>query len=635
MKALHLGRLAGLATVLCGVAAGEVMRIEIRAREEMGPYERILGRVYFAVDPRMKVNQAIADIALAPANAAGRVEFSSDLMMVRPKAPGKARGAVFLEVVNRGGPQSLYLISGATGGDAAPEHWDFGDRFLLEQGFTVAFLGWQFDVPEGHGLRFRAPSAAVSGVVRQSHVEIAGGLRRNTFSLAYCASDPEEEAARLTFRSKIGEPGKILDRQDWRFSQKGCAVTLDSGFQTGLYEAVYHARGSPVAGLGMAAIRDFATYLKYGGKTAVLREDPRSLERLIGYGYSQSARFLRQFVRDGFNQDERGRQVFDGLLISSAGAGGGSFNHRFAMPGEAGNSVLSILRPVDLPPFTDDELLAKAAAAHVVPRIFYTFSSTEYWARAGSLTHTTPDGKTDVPLGARSRLYFLSGTAHASGPFPPVRAGRKQLLNFAEQGWVTRALLLDLDSWIQSGEEPPASRYPTLKNGELVARESVHFPRSPAITFPEYMPPVWRMDYGPEFLTKGIIANEPPVLGEPFTVLVPQVDADGNDLGGVRLPEVAAPLGTFTGWNVQFPELAGLRYLDGLIGSFAAFPRTRSPNDASAEARLSIRERYASRQDYLDRVQQAAQALVRQHLLLPGDMAAVLRRAAAMWDALT
>jgi hypothetical protein len=206
--------------------------------------------------------------------------------------------------------------------------------------------------------------------------------------------------------------------------------------------------------------------------------------------------------------------------------------------------------------------------------------------------------------------------------------------NFAEQRWVTRALLLDLDAWITTGKEPPASRYPTLAQKDLSPREAVRFPHSPAITLPDYMPQVWRMDYGPEFLTKGIITREPPALGDPYAVLVPQVDADGNDLGGVRLPEVAVPLGTFTGWNVQLPQMASLHYLSGLIGSFEPFPQTRPDRERSGDARKSIAGRYAGRQQYLDRVRAAAEELVRQRFLLEADVPAVLRRAAEMWDVL-
>jgi len=611
-------RVACLAALFCGAAAAELERIEIRGKDAIGPYERISGRAYFTVDPKAAVNRPIADIALAPKNAAGKVEFSSDLLVLRPPA-GKSRGAVFLEVVNRGGPQSLGIM---------------GDQFALDQGFTVAFLGWQFDVPPGNGLALEAPTAPITGLVRQSYVEEGGGRHYTGFRLAYCAADREDQDARLTFRAAIEAPAQIVPREQWHFEHDGCAVTLNGGFDTGLYEAIYHAKNPAIAGLGLAAIRDFASYLKFGPKGAPLREDPASVQRVIGYGYSQSGRFLRQFVRDGFNEDEQGRAAFDGLMISSAGAGGGSFNHRFAMPGEAGNSVLSILRPVDLPPFTDDGLLAKAKAAHVIPLIFYTFTSTEYWARAGSLTHTSSDARTDVPLNPRSRLYFLAGTPHASGPFPPSRMSGAELqyANFAQQRWIDRALLLDLDAWVASGKDPPPSRYPTLARKELVPRAAVQFPKSLAIAFPEYMPQVWRMDYGPEFLTKGIIANEPPVLGEPYPILVPQVDADGNDLGGIRPPEVAAPLGTFTGWNIQLPQLAGLHYLSGLIGSFEAFPKTMDDQQRSHDARRSIADRYAGRQDYMDHVRQAAQQLTRERFMLPDDVEAAVRKAGEMWD---
>jgi hypothetical protein len=422
------------------------------------------------------------------------------------------------------------------------------------------------------------------------------------------------------------------------FAPGGCAVIVPAGFKPGLYEAVYEAEGSPVAGLGLAAIRDFASYLKFGaGGVDTLRERPSLLRRVVGFGYSQSGRLLREFVRDGFNQDERGRAAFDGLMIASAGAGGGSFNHRFAMPGQAGNSVLSILRPVDLPPFTDTGLLARARVDGVVPRIFYTFSSTEYWARAGSLTHTTEDGTADLPPDPSSRLYFLAGTPHASGPLPPLRETGSQAwrhdLNFADQRWVLRALLLDLDDWIRAGTAPPPSRYPTIARGELVPRSGVTFPHAPAMPFAEYMPGVWRMDYGAGFADSRVITREPPGLGAPYTVLVPQVNADGNDMGGIPLPEIAVPLGTHTGWNVTVPPLPGLRYLAGLVGAFVPFAKTREARVDSGDARLSLAERYAGKDTYLTQVERAARTLVGQRFLLADDVVAVRERAAAAWDA--
>ena len=625
---------AALALLLAHTAAAAVVRIDIVRRDDAGTHEAIVARVHYEVDPTLPANRTIADLALAPRNTAGQVEFAGDLLLFRPKGTASARGTVFLEVVNRGRDQALGLMSAARQSSLAPERWNLGDRFLLTQGFTVAFLGWQFDVEPGDGLRLDVPSAPVTGVVRASAITVGPTGPGGVIGLAYCAAEPSQSDSTLTFRTELMATPQVIPRPTWEFSPDGCSVRRAAGFEPGLNEVVYRATGSPLAGLGLAAVRDFASYLKHGASITTLRENPALMRRVIGFGYSQSGRFLREFVRDGFNQDEGGRAVFDGLMIASAGAGGGSFNHRFASPGQAGNSVLSIFRPVDLPPFTDDGLLARARSAAVVPRIFYTFSSTEYWARAGSLTHTNEEGTADAPLAPTSRLYFLSGTPHAAGPLPLARQQTRYALNFAEQRWVLRALLDDLDRWITSGTEPPPSRYPTLAHRELVPRQAVRFPMIPSLPFPDYMPGVWRMDYGSDYATQRVITNEPPTLGAPYPVLVPQVNADGNDEGGVALPEVAVPLGTHTGWNVSTFPLSGLRYLAGLVGSFEPFPLTRADRERSRDARRSIDERYAGRDDYLQRVRRAAADLVRQRFLLPADVESVVMRAGQTWDAL-
>lgn len=622
-----------LLLVLADTARAEVVRVEVRRRDDWGTHERVIGRVYFAIDPMAPANRAIADIEHAPRNAAGQVEFSSDLLFFRPKDASRARGTAFLEVVNRGRDQSLAILSGAQQRNLSPESWNLGDGFLLEQGFAVAFLGWQFDVRPLQGLTFTAPTAPVDGLVRDAHIELArpGGVE---VPLTYCVADAGRSSATISFRSRMDGTPRPIPQEGWQLATDGCSIRVASSLGTGVYEAVYRAHGSPVAGLGLAAIRDFASYLKYAPDPSPLRETPAALRRVIGYGYSQSGRFLREFVRDGFNADERGRAAFDALMVSSAGAGGGSFNHRFAMPGQAGNSVLSVLRPVDLPPFEDEGLLANARAARVTPKIFYTFSSTEYWARAGSLTHTD-DGVADTPLAATSRLYFLTGTPHSSGglPLSNAQGQYRQFVNFAQQRWVTRALLLELDAWTRGDHEPPPSQYPMISKGELVPLEKVRFPTVPSFPFTTYMPRVWRMDYGPQYSATRVISIEPPKTGEPYRVLVPQVNADGNDLGGIRLPEVAVPLGTYTGWNVTQPQLSDLRYLSGLVGGFEPFAQTKERRLASGDSRLSIAERYDGRQDYLNKVRRAANDLVRQRFLRADDVPAVLQSAERIWSA--
>ena len=634
MRRTRLLLLSLLLVLTCQAAFAEVVRVEIRRHDDAGTHERLIGRVYFRVDPALPANRGIADIGFAPKNKDGKVEFPSDLLFFAPKDARQTRGTVFLEVVNRGRDQALGLMSGARQRDLSPESWNLGDRFLLEQGFTVAFLGWQFNVHPAEGLTFQTPTADVEGVVRETYIQAAAGATVTDFGLGYCALPARQDDARLTFRTRMDQEPQTLARSFWDLAPDGCSVRLHGELKAGLYEAIYHAKGSPVAGLGLAAMRDFAAYLKHGPGSSPLRDNAAGLRRVIGYGYSQSGRFLREFVRDGFNADERGRIAFDGLMIASAGAGGGSFNHRFAMPGEAGNSVLSILRPVDLPPFTDDGLLAKARAARVVPKIFYTFSSTEYWARAGSLTHTTEDGLKDVPLSSTSRLYFLAGTPHSGGPLPPSKGQFRQYANFAQQRWVQRALLLDLDAWVRGETAPPPSRYPTIAAGELVPMDTVDFPRAPSMPFASYMPQVWRMDYGPTFNSRRIISNEPPRLGAPYRVLVPQVNADGNDRSGIRLLEIAVPLGTYSGWNVALPQLSDLQYLGGLIGSFDPFPLTREDRQRTGDSRQSIGERYTVRDEYIGQVRRAAQDLVHQRFMLAADVPAAVQRAQDMWDAI-
>ena len=622
-----------LALVLPAVAAAEVVKVDVLRRDDAGTHERVIARVHYAVDPKLPVNQAIADIAFAPKNGDGKVEFDGDLLLFLPKSAESARGTVFLEIVNRGRDQALGLMSAARQRDLSPENWSLGDGFLLKQGFTVAFLGWQFDVDKGDGLALRVPTAPVSGLVRVTDIKTGAAPGPTGSRLAYCAADPTQADATVTFRNAIAAAPRLLPRDSWQLTRDGCIVRWPNGSEAGVNELIYRATGSPVAGLGLAAARDFASYLKNGASGATLRENPALMKRVIGFGYSQSGRFLREFVRDGFNQDERGRAAFDGLMIASAGAGGGSFNHRFAMPGQAGNSVLSIFRPVDLPPFTDDGLLAKATSSSTVPRIFYTFSSTEYWARAGSLTQTNELGTADVPFASTSRLYFLTGTPHASGSLPPSPQGTRYPLNFADQRWVLRALLIDLDRWLVAGTQPPPSRYPTLARRQLVPRDKVRFPKIQTLPFADYMPGVWHMDYGSDYPSSRVISKEPPALGAPYPVLVPQVNEDGNDEGGIAMPEVAVPLGTHTGWNVSTFPLSGLRYLAGLVGSFDPFPRTRTDRERSGDSRRSIEERYIGREDYVLRVKRAAADLVRDRLLLQEDIDGVLERAYRSWDA--
>jgi hypothetical protein len=618
----------------------EVTRVEVtsvkpwlagRPFGKAGPYEILQGRIHFAVDPASPANSRITDIALAPRNASGRVEFSSDFVILRPRDPARSRGSVLFEIPNRGVTQANGMFFTTARGSAFNlmnlDATSLADAFLFEQGFTAAWLGWQFDLPEG-AIRLEAPAAPVNSIVRESIIVGSAGthyVRLNGVG-SYCAADTPQPAAQLTVRDRFDEAPRPIPHASWQLADS-CAVIYRDGFDPGrIYELTYEGAHPPLAGLGEAAVRDFASWLKFGSVPAA--------PRVIAYGYSQSARFLRDFLYRGFNADERGRKAFDAMFIASAGAGRGSFDHRYAMPGEAGNSVLSNLRPVDLFPFTDDGLLRAAEESHTLPKIFYTFSSTEYWARAGSLTYTTVDARRELPFNADSRLYFFAGTPHAFGPFPPIRESYSNLVNFASSGREFRALLLDLDDWAARNTKPPDSAYPHL-GPDLVARERVTFPKIPGAEFPGWMPRNWPMDYGPDFASKGIISIDPPKLGAPYPILVPQTNRDGIDAGGILIPEVAVPLGTFTGWNYLIPVHPNLDYLGGLVGSFIPLSLTATDRKAAGDTRLSIAERYAGREGYLDKIRAAAKGLVSRRLLRAEDVPAVVAESAAHWDYLT
>jgi hypothetical protein len=635
-----------------------------RSFGDVGPYEKLQGRITFAVDPRENANVRIADLASAPRDAAGLVEFTSDFVVLRPVSAGKARPSVVLEVLNRG--HSLIngvFFSAAQDAPFKVEALDkskLNDSFVFDHGFTLAWVGWQFNL-SAPAIRLDAPKSSARGIVREAFTpddkDAASGVD-TLDERSYCAADVVQKQATLKFKGSFDGPLETVPRSAWRFArvQNGtvtpdpCSIYLPGGFTKGqMYEVVYEGVPPPVAGLGLAAVRDFVSYLKYGGPTSALVEPARKRPHVIGYGYSQSARFLRQYLYQGFTADEKARKTFDGLFIASAGAGRGSFNHRYAMPGEAGNSVMADLRPVDLFPFTDDDevdplsgrrdgLLDAAKRSGTLPRIVYTFSSSEYWARAGSLTYTTVDASRELPIDDDARLYFFAGTPHAHGPFPPDHGAPGEppyanFVNFASSKWGFRVLLIDLDDWVATGRLPPPSAYPHFPT-ELVALDDVRFPNIPGIAFPTAMPRTWRMDFGDAFASRGVIDIDPPKLGPAYEVRVPQVDDDGNDEGGVSLPFLAAPLGTFTGWNHEAVGLDSFGYLAGLIGGFEPFAVTKAIRLERGDPRLSIEERYHDRDGYLAKVRNAEAALIERRLLLPEDLQEVDAESVRVFDAL-
>jgi len=635
----------------------KVTRIEITSRTDVangkefglaGAYEKLAGKVYFAVDPNDPHNKAIVDVDKAPRNAQGLVEFSSDLYILRPKDLNRGNGSALVEIANRGGrAMARYFNRGRGVADG-----EIGDGFLMRQGFTLVWVGWEFDVADG--LKLYAPIAtdngkAITGWVRSDFVftsKVFDTTLGHRGTNAQPAIDMDSADYKLTVRDTVLSERRLIPRSDWQFGRlmDGKVVadptflTLKGGFEPGkIYEVVYRAQNPTVVGLGLAAVRDLMSHFKYAPNEVV------TVNRALGFGISQSGRFLRHFLYQGFNADERDRQVFDGIHAHVAGGGRGSFNHRFAEASRDASPFATFFFPTDIFPFTDldqtdpetgetDGLLTITAKQKVLPKIFYTFSSYEYWGRAASLISTSIDGKSDAPMMDNVRIYYFPGGQHGTGQFPPVRNQAQNLITPVDYSWAMRALLLALDAWAKDGAQPPASQYAKLADGTLASPANVNFPKIPNMKFPLTVHEAWRTDYGPLFKSKGLVANEPPRIGKAFPVMVPQVDADGIDRGGVRLPEVTVPLATFTGWNPRDTQTGAPDQLVDFTGSYIPFPKTKAERQRTGDPRLSIEERYADREQYLGKITEAALKLVKGGYLLPEDLPGVIERAAQHWD---
>jgi Alpha/beta hydrolase domain len=299
--------------------------------------------------------------------------------------------------------------------------------------------------------------------------------------------------------------------------------------------------------------------------------------------------------------------------------------------------------PTDIFPFTDleqsdpetklsDGILNRTTKENVTPKVFYTNSSYEYYGRAASLIHTTLDGTQDASLAKDTRIYLLAGGQHGPAAFPPSQQKAQQMANPNNFRWSLRALLLALNRWVADGKEPPPSRYPQLADQSLTPLTDLKFPKIPGVRLPERIQTAYRLDFGPSFRSQGIVSLEPPKVGKPFPTLVPQVDSDGNETAGIRLPEIQVPLATYAGWNLRAPELGAVDELLSMVGSFIPFARTKAERLKLRDPRASIEERYQNRQEYLERVKVAAQGLVREGYLLEADIGSIVTGAGDKWD---
>ncbi|MBY0496435.1 MAG: hypothetical protein K2Y23_19685 [Cyanobacteria bacterium] len=657
-------RLAALLIIgaICSTAAeAGVTRLQIDRREVIlngkpfgaaGPYEKLSGKVHFALDPALPQNRGIVDLNLAPKNARGLVEFTADFYLLKPVDASKGNGRLFYEAGNRGTKRILPVFQDAANAADPATAQEFGNGALMQQGFTLLWMGWQWDVPEGR-MRMEIPiatnnGAPITGWVRGNFIPGANAtsaLIADRGHQPYPVVDPASAEHRLLVRTLPTDAPREIARETWRFSGPG-SITLDRGFEPGLiYDVVYRARDPRVIGAGLSGTRDLVSFFKHA--TAAQGNPMPGITTAIGWGVSQTGRFLRHFVYEGFNEDERGRRVFDGVIDQVGGAGRGSFNHRFGQQSRDQLQHFNILYPVDMFPFTDadqldpetgvtDGLLARAAKSNTVPKFFHVLTDSEYFNRAGSLIHTDVNGMRDVPPPATSRIYFIASAPHIVGAFPPAPfadpdfAGRADM-NTLVYTPVIRALFRSLDRWIADGIEPPASRYPLLVEGTLTAIDKSGWPAIPGYSRPQNPMTTYRLDFGPEW-PKGIVTKEPPGIGKAFVGRVPAVDEAGNDRAGIRLPEIAVPLATHTGWNYRRANIGAADRLASEIGSYLPLPRTRADREKTGDSRKSIAERYASLDDYIGKISLASLALVKDGFLLPEDVPAVIERARAHYE---
>lgn len=659
-------RLLVLFSVLCGTASidAAVTRFEITGRTpvadgqpfgDIGPYERITGRVYYHVDPLAAANRMIVDLALAPRTADGQVEFWAELDLLTPRDAAKSNGAILYDVNNRGNKLALRMFNDG-GGNDPKDAADFGHGFLMRHGFTVVWSGWDGELlPGGDRLRLAAPkatseSAPITGPVR-CEVIVDAPTTRTVINWANHGSyRPTERGlaeATLTVRERPGDARVPLPRDQWTLHVSEVSsdiptqlpkmeLDIPSGLKPGwIYEIIYEAQDPLVMGAGFLAVRDLIAAFKEGSGDGnpLLRDGQVFLTRAHGFGVSQSGRFLREFLYWGCNADEQGRKVFDGMIPHVAGGGLGSFNHRFAQPTRHSNQHDHHDYPPDRFPFAyedqidplsdeQDGILCRCRERNVMPVVLHTQSSAEYWTRAGSLPHTDPLGTKDANPPDNVRFYAFGGTQHGPSGYPPQKGNGQTLANPGDYRPFLRALLLALDSHCRDGAPLPPSVVPRIADGTLVdwRQSSTGFPDIPGVKYPEVIhEPLW-LFRGPRWHTERIIDVQPPRALGSYRVLAPKCDADGNDVGCLLPPEVAVPVATYTGWNLRREDVGATNELVSLTGSYIPFPVTDADQQSSGDPRRSVQSRYGTHAEYVARFLAECQRLQTAGYLLAEDV---------------
>ena len=660
---LEINRRAPIA--LDAPAAGALI-----GQEDGIAYELIEGRIRFGFDPANAANAGIIDLSLAPRNSEGLVEATADFTALQPIAPEARRGTAVIEAPNRGrrlALKSFQRVQQSFLADAIldpDDPTDWGDAFLMKRGLTILWVGWQADAPTFPGAqRLEVPrtskptneQGAVRGLARSDWVLDTPSKRLPLAVLdhkAHLAISPEAPDHYLTRRSGREAERELVERTSWRFTESRDAIENTAGdFEAGwIYELVYLSESPPIMGLGFAAYRDFATFVKSDP------DCPFSVERTIALGVSQSGRFLRDFLYQGFNTDEAEHVAFDGMMVLIGGAGRGGFNHRFSHPGRVSNPYANFFYPGDDFPFTGVDLprpdkglnrkappsntshdsraglFDRAIASGSLPKIFQINTGYEYWGRAASLIHMTPDGTEDVSPHPSERLFHVASAPHYSLPFPP--APRSEVLpglfigSSVDTSFIQRALLERLLAWVERDIDPPPSIIPTIKANTLVPPASLKYPIS-FLKKPRSPHVAYRMNYGPDWAS-GII-SQPPSVGAPYGIRVPSIDAFGSERSGIRPLELQVPIGTYTPWALRYGTPGGADEMTGYIGSFLPLAKSQASKHAGDE-RPDVATLYPDLDTYETRLTNAIDDMTEAGWLLPEDRRHVFEAGAARWE---
>jgi hypothetical protein len=628
-----------------------------------GPYESLRGTASFGLVPSHPLNQGITDLGLAPRDAAGLVRFSADIRILRPAEPARSNRVLLLDVVNRGNPIAVRSTEPRPAARGASDEDATG--WPMRRGYTLVSCGWQHDVPRGSG-RFgiAVPEALEDGqpVTGQVTVYQQFDAPTQVFPLVYGEHvgypvlDVAEQTATLTERDYPQGPPRIVPRRRWSFARIEAGkpvpdrahVYFSEGFAPGkIYEVVYIARGAPLTGVGLAATRDLVSFLRFA---SARNANPCAgqLDHALAFGASQTGRFLRQMLHQGFCEDEQGRLVLDGILSLIGGPIRGEANLRFGQP-----AISSTNSPGFQFPFTDvtqtdpvtgqTDGLQRILKTHgLAPKVMYINSSAEYTNQNAALIHLSADGSADALVPDNVRIYHFAGTQHGGGSLPLSNAmfgGQTGYYNnTVDYRPLLRAALTNLHTWVTHDLPPPPSRYPRLGDGTLVDGETFrsHMTRLPGPGFPvRRLYPTAHLYYGPRLVSDGHVTRLPPEVGPAYRELMPAVDDDGNVVAGVRHPDIEAPLATYTGWNPRHPAIGGEDLTVLLNGATIPFARTAADRAALGDTRPSIAERWTSAAEYLDRVRAAAKALAADGYLLEEDIEPVVETARQKYDCFT